>query len=535
MVGHLARKEFLNNLLTTRFLIGFLLCLFLIPFSILINIDDYRDQLGQYKVDRDAAAKELAETRVYSFVRPTVVFPPEPLGVFGQGLSAQVGNQVKVLLGTKPLLAAGKTAARDNPFLASFFSVDFVDIAAIIFSLLALLFSYDALTREKEDGTLRLQMANPLGRSTLLAGKVAGILLTLLPVVVFCFLLAGIIILVSGDIAFSAGEWGRLALLAAVSLAYLVVFIFLGLFVSSRRRGSVSSLVFCLFLWVLLVFIVPNMASTMAESFVPIQSRDNLNAVLADMDKGLGDRIQAAFTSLPKADSYMNWWMNGGEDGSRETYGCTASYFERHRREMAVQEPMRLDNADRKWAPQKAYLDSLSRQARAAESLALLSPAGIFRAAATAVCGTDRRAQEKRLDGVRRYREALIGWFQGKRLFEKFEYITPTPPSAFKTRDQLVAARTGGRFKTEAEYDAWAEKEPDFRKRWQILSSVAVPGDSPDEFPFLHLGDMPRFTERPVSVAAGLAGSSLRLGLLLFECVLLFALAFVAFIRFDVR
>ncbi len=99
-----------------------------------------------------------------------------------------------------------------------------------------------------------------------------------------------------------------------------------------------------------------------------------------------------------------------------------------------MSEPLRLDNADRKWGPQKAYLDSLSRQARAAENLALLSPAGIFRAVATAVCGTDRRAQEKRLDDVRRYRETFVAWLKGKNIFEKFEYFTPTPPSQFQKR-----------------------------------------------------------------------------------------------------
>jgi ABC-type transport system involved in multi-copper enzyme maturation permease subunit len=534
MVFHIAKKEFLNNLLSARFLIGFLLCLVLIPFSILINVEAYRDQLGQYKVDTDLA-KDMAEVRVYSMLKPLVVFPPEPLSIFGKGLSSQVGNNVKIRLGTKTLLAEGKTAARDNPFLASFFSVDFVDIAAIIFSLLALLFSYDALTREKEDGTLRLQMANSLGRSKLLAGKVVGILMTLLPVVVFCFLLGGVIILASRDMSLSAGQWGRLALLALISLVYLVVFIFLGLFISSRSRDSVSSLVVCLFLWVGLVFIVPNLASTYAESFVPIQSRDNLNAVLRDMDRASEERIQAAWQKLPRADWDVNWYMNGTEDGSRETYGCTASFFERQRREMAVGEPMRLANADRKWGPQKAYLDSLSKQARAAENLALLSPAGIFRAVATAASGTDRRAQEKRLDDVRRYRETFINWFKGKNMFERFEYITPTLPSAFKTADQLMAARTGGKFKTLAEYDAWTAKEPDFRKTWQVLSAVKVSGDNPDDFPLLKLDDMPRFPARAASLTAGLAGLAFRLGLLLFECVFLFALAYVAFIRYDVR
>jgi len=154
---------------------------------------------------------------------------------------------------------------------------------------------------------------------------------------------------------------------------------------------------------------------------------------------------------------------------------------------------------------------------------------------ATAVCGTDRRAQEKRLDDVRRYRETFLNWFKGKNMFEKFEYITPAPPAAFMTADQIIAARTGGKFKTLADYDAWAAKESDFRKTWQVLSLVDIPGDGPDDFPVLKLDDMPRFPARAASLAAGLAGLAFRLGLLLFECVFLFALAYVAFIRYDVR
>jgi len=57
MIFHIARKEFLNNLLTARFLIGFLLCLVLIPFSILLSVSDYRDQSALYRQDRDAADK----------------------------------------------------------------------------------------------------------------------------------------------------------------------------------------------------------------------------------------------------------------------------------------------------------------------------------------------------------------------------------------------------------------------------------------------------------------------------------------------
>jgi len=103
------------------------------------------------------------------------VIPPEALSIFGKGISDPSGNRVKIWLGDMPTLPAGKTGAGDNPFLATFFSIDFVDIAAIIFSLLARSSSsYDAFTREKEDGTLKLQISNSLARSTCLVGKLPG-------------------------------------------------------------------------------------------------------------------------------------------------------------------------------------------------------------------------------------------------------------------------------------------------------------------------------------------------------------------------
>jgi hypothetical protein len=37
---------------------------------------------------------------------------------------------------------------------------------------------------------------------------------------------------------------------------------------------------------------------------------------------------------------------------------------------------------------------------------------------------------------------------KGKDIFNRYEYFTPTPPSMFNTADTLVAARTGGMFKT---------------------------------------------------------------------------------------
>src|SRR5512135_3066284 len=105
MIATIVKKDFLTNLVSPRFIIGFVLCLVLIPFSILLNVSAFRERTAQYRLDRAAAEKAAAEVRVFSMLRPEVVLPPEPLSVFAKGLSGQVGNRVKLQLGEKPLLA----------------------------------------------------------------------------------------------------------------------------------------------------------------------------------------------------------------------------------------------------------------------------------------------------------------------------------------------------------------------------------------------------------------------------------------------
>ena len=52
-------------------------------------------------------------------------------------------------------------------------------VVATLFSLVALFFTYDSLTGEKADGTLKLVFSTAASRAQILAGKWAGTFLTL--------------------------------------------------------------------------------------------------------------------------------------------------------------------------------------------------------------------------------------------------------------------------------------------------------------------------------------------------------------------
>jgi len=74
MIFSIALKDFLNNFVSARFIIGFILCLILIPFTIVIGIQEYKSRQQIYEVERKEA-EESMQVRVYSALRPVVVKP----------------------------------------------------------------------------------------------------------------------------------------------------------------------------------------------------------------------------------------------------------------------------------------------------------------------------------------------------------------------------------------------------------------------------------------------------------------------------
>ena len=535
MIWQIAKKDFLHNIISTRFIIGFILCLFLIPFSILINIDEYGERVRLYHLDNANAERRLKEVRVYSRLRPEIVKPPEPLSIFSKGSSSNLGSRVRIWLGDKPMLAEGQATTHDNPLLGAFFSTDFVGILSIIMALLALIFSYDICTGEKEDGTLKLQLSNSLSRAHILMGKICGVLLTLLPILAFCYLLSAVIILLSGNIAFTSHDWSRIILLFFTSLLYLVIFILIGLFISTRSKSSVTSVIVCLFFWVFFVFIIPNLSVYLTQSYIRVESRDNLNAMIQELNDEFREKSNEYAESLDPPDWYMNWYSSGGQDGGEERYGCSKSFFEYHRQNNIYSEPLRIDYADKKWIHQKTYLESQERQHNFANLLSLFSPSALFQGVSSTICHTDYRSHERFMERTRQYRETFIRYFQDKELFSSYVYLTKQPPESFRTADELVRIKTGGEFQTLQQLREWSAKQESWLSFFNKLRTVSIPEENRQDYGYIDGSDIPVFQWQKRQLLTGLHSSILNIGITVFCCILLFYLSFLAFMRYDVR
>ena len=96
MIWTIAKKEFLSNLMTFRFLVGLLLYLGLSVSSTYVLSRDYQDRLKVYQEAVQAHQAEVKEVKVFSDLKVTLDRRPTPLSIVAQGEDRSFGRSVTV-------------------------------------------------------------------------------------------------------------------------------------------------------------------------------------------------------------------------------------------------------------------------------------------------------------------------------------------------------------------------------------------------------------------------------------------------------
>ncbi len=244
MLKTIIAREFLNNILDLRFIVGLVLCVIITVACTIILSHDYGKELADYNIrvnlQDDFLSNYATRGRISGMVphqKPPERFRPLIIGISGNENSKSFD---------------------DNPLPILFPSLDFLFIVTIIMSLLAILFSYDAITGERQRGTLRLVIANSISRTTILFGKLVGGAASLLIPFILSLLLGVLYINLNPNIQWDGLAWVELVLLTVASITFIMLFYLLGLMVSTFSRYSATSILSCLFLWVLLILVIPN-------------------------------------------------------------------------------------------------------------------------------------------------------------------------------------------------------------------------------------------------------------------------------------
>jgi ABC-type transport system involved in multi-copper enzyme maturation permease subunit len=259
MLKTIVKKEIQNNIFSFRFLTSLAMLLVIVLVTVFVLTSDYLKKIDEYsqrQTEIQNYMKSYAHfNRVQNIIRPSQ--PPLPFYSLIRGISSDVN--------------IGEFD--DDPLPVMFPLIDLVFIVTILMSLVALIFSYDAVSGEKEDGTLKLMLANDFSRSKVILGKIFGGVLTLLIPFLVSLLSGLLLIALQPRVAWTGADWGALGLIVVGAVLYFGFFYALGVFISSRHQSSSASILTSLFLWVLLVLVVPNLSPYVASFFSPTPSR----------------------------------------------------------------------------------------------------------------------------------------------------------------------------------------------------------------------------------------------------------------------
>ena len=316
MLMTLIQKEMMHHILSVRFVMLLLMCLLLVPLTLSINHQNYRKNLLDYQ---ESVKLSNIEEKI---INPSMALEPElevsklflkptPLSVFANGL----GDALPSYLGmTRNGITQGPPATVSDSIAHLLGHLDFLFVVGTVFSLLALLFTFDAVAGEREAGTLRINLANALPRDLFLWSKLIGGYIVFVVPFLVAFLFGLLVIVWQG---FPLGEpevFPRVMSLMLAALLYIGVFFAIGTVISTYLDNAKTALIVAFTVWVFAVLIVPRIGFVAAKLIVPTKTsqsiylektalRENFNAELEERKKEIHqkfwkDRPQASHEQM---------------------------------------------------------------------------------------------------------------------------------------------------------------------------------------------------------------------------------------------
>ena len=472
MLSTLINKELKSIIQSPKFVGSFAVCSVLILLSVYVGIVEYRASVDQHEAATKLVDEELRQATSWSRLTTKSYRAPDPMQIFVSGVNYDIGRWSSI--GNDEGVKLRHSAYSDDPIFAVFRFVDFAFIVMFVLSLIAIQFTYDAINGERESGTLKLVFSNAVPRARYLIAKCVGSWLGLaLPLGIPVLL--SILLVIGMGVPLDSGHWIKLGILIALSLLLFTFFILLGVFMSTvTRRSSVSFLV-ALLVWVGLVMIIPRAGVMAAGGLVDVPRDAQIEA---------------------QRDAYANeQWAQFIKGVTANDTSCATTHQE-------VNDSLRvvMENDINRYEARLREENRLKKinQENLAWGLARLSPASAYQLAAMSLAGTSTEAKAVYEDAMEEYRTQFN------------QYVTAKQEESGQSPGIRIAMQIENG-ETKLSVDASRDRDG------------------------LDVSDRPRFSPPPVSLAEAFGPTIPDFGVLCFDILLVFAAAFVAFLKYDLR
>ena len=438
MLMTLIQKEVMHHILSVRFVALLLMCVLLIPLTLSIGYRNYQQNLVDYQESVKLANIEEAKMNPKMELKPELevsklFLKPAPLSVFANGL----GDALPSYLGmTRNGITQGAPALVSDSLSYLLGHLDFLFLVGTVFSLLALLFTFDAVAGEREAGTLRITLSNSLPRDLFLWSKlIGGYLVFVVPFLVS--LLLGLLMLVWQGFPLGESEiFPRVVSLTVVSLLYIGVFFAIGTVISTYLDNSKTALIIAFTFWVFAVLITPRVGFLAAKFIAPTQTSQSVYLEKTALRENFNAELEEK-----KAKIHQEFWKNRQQPSFDEQIANTIAggISDVDKEVQPVEEEFRqkfkesADEIDRRYKRDKA------RQESVGEMLSRITPTSSLIYLTTNLTQTGKTKRDNYFQAGHRYYDALdTDWFSkvvdhiSMRMMTPEDTVTITQPPSLE-------------------------------------------------------------------------------------------------------
>ncbi len=324
----------------------------------------------------------------------TYAFKPKyPMSLIDQGVDKYSG--LSIYLEAHKRNEAQYIAAQDQTALSRFGDLTPDFILLFIIPLFIVLIGFNAFTKEKESGTLRLLKSYGVSSLRLAGGKWLGIFAAVLALVAPIYLIS--LLLLSGISDFGELNGGVLLLLFLFLLVYYAAFINITLLVSALVKRSSISLVMLLAVWMVACLGMPKVANRLADEIYPYPTQNQFAAEIEeDQKNGMDghDPYNVLMKKLEK-ETLEEYGVDSIQQLPFNWDGYSMQKGEEHTAEIYFEHYEKL---------RQTYLD----QSSVYRTAAVLSPYLPARFLSMALCRTDYNAHWHFSDAAEKYRIMMM-------------------------------------------------------------------------------------------------------------------------------
>ncbi|MXZ00584.1 ABC transporter permease subunit, partial [Candidatus Poribacteria bacterium] len=305
-------------------------------------------------------------------------------------------------------------------------------MVSTVFSLLALLFTFDVVAGEREVGTIRITLSNAVPRDIFLWGKLIGGYLVFVVPFLVSFLFGLLLLVWQG---FPLGEsdiFPRVLGLTAISLLYIGVFFAIGTMISTYLDSAKTALIIAFTVWVFAVLITPRLGFLAAKVIAPVRTAQSVYME----KKALRDDSKA---ELEKEKMKMIMEIPPDDQGRVMVDGNKINELMK-----PLAEEHRLKIQDHANRLDRAYKRETKRQEQVGETFSRITPTSSLIYLATNLTQTGKVQRSNYLQTGDRYYDMLhtdlfskIDDYAAHRMYTSTDIVQITQPPPLKT-DTLV-------------------------------------------------------------------------------------------------